>query len=236
MRNRDFFGRLLTRARKALGIKQNPASARASKSLRVEPLESRNLLSVVPPNAVWVNDNWVDQTNPGLSPPALGDTVTAPAGETVPNLGGTTLIYGQNAFSAIQAGVNAAASGGNVYVLPGTYTESDIDLNAPVSVVGPAAGSGAATVVPAVADSHQLDRSDDFGSGTHNAFVIASSDVSLSNLTIDGGAGYGYYGGVMTNWTTALTYNDLSVTNVTVEDTFGIGIYEDGGASPARET
>ena len=98
--------------------------------------------------------------------------MTAPRARPSPNLGGGTLIYGQNAFSTIQAGVDAAASGGTVYVLPGTYTESDISLNQAVSVVGPAAGTGVATVVPAVADSHELDRSDWFGSGTHNAFVI----------------------------------------------------------------
>ena len=182
------------------------------------------------PGPVWVAGNWVDQTNPGASTPIAGDVLTAPAGETAPNLGGQTLVYGENAFSSIKAGVDAAAGGGTVYVLPGTYTESDISLDAAVSVIGPAAGSGVATLVPAVADSHAVDRDDWFGGGTHNAFVIRASNVALSNLTIDGGADDNYFCGVETDWTTGSTYNDLSVTGVTVENVFCLGIDVEGGA------
>ena len=244
--NIGFFGRLAGRVLRSWRKRKTTVSSPTNRGLTFEPLEIRQLLSVAagvirpvplpPPGSVfpvntWVASNWVDQTNPGLSPPAPGDAVTAPAGETAPNLGRVPLVYGQNAFGTIDSAVAAVASSGTVYVLPGVYNESNVSLDQPVSIVGPDDGSGVATVVPAVADSHQLDRSDQFDSGTENAFVIRSSNVSLSNLTIDGGSGYGYFGGVMTDWTTGLGYNDLSVTDVTVENTFGIGIYEDGGAS-----
>ena len=166
---------------------------------QIERLEPRQMLSAT----LWVNDNWVDQTHPGASTPSYGDTMTIPAGQTAPNLGSGTLTYGVNAFDTIQAGVNAVADSGTVYVLPGTYTESDISLNHAVTVAGPT--TGVASVLPAVADSHEVNRDDWLGNGTHNAFVISSSNVSLSNLTIDGGTGVGYFGGVMTDWTTGQT-------------------------------
>ncbi len=184
----------------------------------------------VAPGSVWVDDNWVDQTNPNATTPAVGDTVTAPAGETAPNLNSGTLTFGDNAFSTITDGVAGVVGGGTVYVLPGTYVESDISLDQPVSVVGPTTGT--ATVVPAVADGHEEDRDDWFGSGTHNAFVIRASDVALQNLTIDGGSGFGYFCGVETDWTTSETYNDLSVTGLTVRNVFCLGIDVESGADP----
>jgi hypothetical protein len=184
---------------------QRPVHLRR-RSAMIEHLEVRQLLSVAPLKT-WVNDNWVDQTHPGAGTPTCGDTMTAPAGETAPNLGSGTLSYGVNAFNTIQGGVDAVAGGGTVYVLPGTYTESDISLDKAVTVTGPATGT--ATVVPAVADSHEVNRDDWFGSGTHNAFVIRSSDVALSNLTIDGGTSYNYFYGVETDWTNNQTYSAL---------------------------
>ena len=174
--------------RLGLSDRKTRKGIRATKrrAFSLEPLERRELLSVAPPS-VWISNNWTDQTNPGATTPAVGNVVAAPAGETVPGLGSGTLTYGQNAFSTIQSGVNNVASGGTAYVLPGTYTESDISLNQAVSIVGPVASAGVADVVPAVADSHVADRNDWFGSGSHNAFVIRASDVSLSNLTINGG-------------------------------------------------
>ena len=230
-KNRSLWNDLLGRFGLTRSRRQKPAPSRKPRALHVEPLEARQLLSAHPLSAVYVSCNFVDQTNPGATTPSYGDAVTAPAGETAPNLGSGTLTYGVNAFSAIQAGVNNVASGGTVYLLPGTYTESDISLAQPVSVVGPAPTEGTATLVPAIADSHEVDRSDWFGGGTHNAFVIRSSNVALSNLTIDGGAGYGYFCGVETDWTSGQTYDDLSVTGLTVQNVFCLGIDLEGGAN-----
>ncbi len=66
-------------------------------------------------STVWVNDNWQGTLT-------SGQIVTAPAGEGAPS--GTVFTYGVNAFSTIQAGINAVNSGGAVEVLPGSYTET----------------------------------------------------------------------------------------------------------------
>ena len=99
----------------------------------------------------WVYSNWHDVTNGGGTP-APGDTVTAP-GETVPGTPGT-LIYGSNAFSTIQSGINADAPGGNVYILPGTYVADQTDTGSPhdTQISGPAVGAAGSEMAELVID------------------------------------------------------------------------------------
>ena len=117
-------------------------------------------------STVWVDDNWSDAAHPGN--PQSGDTVTAPAGETSP--GAAALIYGVNAFSSIQSGVNADPSGGTVYVLPGTYTEL-VTLSNPVTLEAAAVQipQGASTVTAPA-------------SGSYAAII----SVNAANVTVDG--------------------------------------------------
>ena len=101
-------------------------------------------------NTVWVSGNWVDDTNPA-GPLTAGDTVAAPTGETAPNLGSGTLIYGVNAFSTIQDGVTNVDTGGTVYVLPGTYVEN-VTISKPLTLSGAGqTGSSATTIIPSFA-------------------------------------------------------------------------------------
>ncbi len=149
-------------------------------------------------NAVWVDDNWTDVTNPAASTPAFGDVVAAPTGEIAP--GATTLIYGVDAFNTIQGGVNADASGGTVYVLPGTYAENVV-VPKSLSILGPNATidpnnpltprNTEAIVVPAVADIE----TGDGGTGDTNGTIFRLGDpnnptnpitVTIEGLTIDG--------------------------------------------------
>ena len=96
---------LLGRRRQSKGFGRSSAASSAAKkrrhnsqsrSLRLEPLEDRSLLSVSP---VFVDANW---TGPG-------------------NCGGHN--WGVDAFATIQAGVNAVSSGGTVNVDAGAYNE-----------------------------------------------------------------------------------------------------------------
>ena len=150
-------------------------------------------------NAVWVDDNWADSAN---DPPQNGDIVTPQSDETAPDSGGLTLIYGENAFSTIQTGVNAAATGGDVYVLPGTYTET-VTIGESLSLLGPNMGispndTPSQRVAEAVIDGSvsitagDVDM-DGFTVDPAGAAIIASgaSSVSILNniVTASGGCG-----------------------------------------------
>src|SRR5205814_2362594 len=74
-------------------------------------------------NLVWVNDDWRITNDIGPAGLSYGDTVAPPGGETAPNSTGIPLIFGVDAFDTIQTGINGDASGGTVYVLPGTFSE-----------------------------------------------------------------------------------------------------------------
>src|SRR5215510_1539354 len=66
----------------------------------------RNLNSPLSVGTVYVDDSWVGMT-PGTDPDGAG-----PATD-----------FGVDAFATIQEGVNAATSGGTVFVYAGTYDE-----------------------------------------------------------------------------------------------------------------
>jgi hypothetical protein len=189
---------------------------------------------------VWVNDNWVDAANPGN--PQIGDTVTAPAGETAPNA--TTLIYGVNAFSTIQAGVNADVAGGTVYVLAGTYAENVV-INKSISILGPnqgIAGNGTrgaeAVVEPGLTSSYD----------SSSVIEVDASNVTIDGLTIQGSiaspqsgqstgftlssgttvyaaAGISNFSNV--NGTASANISGLTVQNDVIQDFTQVGVYGD---------
>ncbi len=136
------------------------------------------VLTVVTPTEVWVNDTWVETDNTsGSATPGIqaGDTVS---GAPSDNGSVTGKIFGFNAFSTIQEGINAVQGGGTVNVLVGTYGESLI-VDKSVSLVGAnaaVAGNGARgseSVVSVV-------------SATGPAISVSASDVSIRGFTIDG--------------------------------------------------
>ena len=106
---------------------------------------------------------------------------------TFPNAGGTGNYYiGYNAFATIQAGINAVATNGTVYVAPGTYAEN-IDIPKGLSLIGPNAGlsgtnatrTAEATITSAVTGPSV------FSDDVIVVFVDASG-VTVDGFTIDG--------------------------------------------------
>ena len=183
---------------------------------------------IAPPPAtpVWVNDDWAGAV--------LG---------TDPDLGdGLAVIYGVDAFDVIQDGVNAVAVGGTVNILASTdntHLASDVIVGYAQTIQGsnidgtPAA-AGDVIVAPALVDAMAGTL---FAAGSHNGFVIASGDVTVQNLTVDGtandgalGAGPHYRGGIVVD-PASPAGNNVTVNETVVQNTATVGIYLDGGAS-----
>jgi hypothetical protein len=190
--------------------------------LLVENLEVR-LTPTTVADAVWVNDNWVDTANQGN--PQFGDTVTAPFPETAPNA--TTLIYGVNAFSTIQAGVNADDAGGTVYVLPGTYVEN-VNVDKSVTLVG--AGQGASFVVPAISSITSDPTTGSAiisvqSSGVHiTGFTLDGDNPALTSGHVVGGADIDATSGIVTAYNASENYDNLEIDHVTVKNIYLRGI------------
>jgi len=89
----------------------------------------------LPPNEVWVDDNWV----------------SASTGSTVETSQGTAT-FGVNAFSTIQDAISAVATTGTVYINTGTYVEN-IVINKTVNLIGLADGDGAKPVITTASTS-----------------------------------------------------------------------------------
>ena len=134
----------------------------------------------------------------------------------------------------IREGITLAAAGSNVFVHPGTYGESDINVNKAVVIDGVGAPSGV-VVAPAVADAHLTGGGQVFNPSSHNAFVIRSGNVTIKDLTIDGDAGVGgagsknYFGGIVYDYNLGSAFNNLQAKNLTVTNIWRVGIYFDGG-------
>ncbi len=191
-------------------------------------------------NAVWVNDNWVNVTNPS-GPLASGDTVAAPSGETVPNAP-AALVYGANAFSSIQAGVTNANTGGTVYVLPGTYVEN-VTINKALTLAGAGqSGAGATTILPSFAGAVG---GSTFANGASNLILVQASNVTIEDLLLDGnnpslagqsgattvnGVNVDAQNGIVTDYRVGTPFSNFVVHDTTVQNIDFRGIYDsDGG-------
>lgn len=148
-------------------------------------------LTVELPHDTWVNDTWIitnDVGTPGLS---LGDTVMSNtgAGDTLV----TGKIYGYNAFSGVQAGVNAVDVNGIVHILAGTYNGSvAISKNLSVQGQGDAVThvkGGGATVGIAIAPSKTVSISGIELTNFCGVGIDNQGTLTLSSSTILGGLG-----------------------------------------------
>ena len=134
----------------------------------------------------------------------------------------------------IREGITLAGAGNNVFLHPGTYQESDVNIDKAVTIDGVGAASGV-VVAPAVADGHLLGGGQVFNPNSHNAFVIRSGEVVIKDLTIDGDAGVGgagslnYFGGIVYDYNLGTAFNNLQAKNLTVKNIWRVGIYFDGG-------
>ncbi len=153
--------------------------------VQFEPLEDRKLLTV------YVNDNWVDLLG---GPLQIGDFVTNDNDLNSP--GSISGFYGVDAFGTGSDGSNipgadkiadavaATSDGETLVILGGTYTESDIVIDHPMTLSGDGAGGAAQTlIVPETTSSGDLSN---FGPGTHSGIIIYAPSVTVENLRLDG--------------------------------------------------
>jgi len=194
----------------------------------LERLESRRLLSAA---QTFVNDNWqivTDTTPAGLS---AGDTVQSGAPGDV-NVGVHT--YGSDAFQTVADGVNNVTSGGSVSLLKGVYTESNVVIDHPMSISG-LSGTGGVKLQPAAADGHDDSA---FNVSAQNGLIIASGNVSVDGVTLDGGAARNFRQGIITDFRNNVVYNNVSINNVVVKNAYrrGIQLYSSNALAAPKST
>jgi uncharacterized delta-60 repeat protein len=142
-------------------------------------------------------------------------------GQQVTDTSGHTHTFGIDAFADIQDGVTYVAPGGTVNVDSGQYNQSNITIVQPVTIVGQS--ESGVTVAPSVAGG--------------NAFEIASSNVTVKDLTIDGNANSSLTGtlnfvdGVQVNYN-AGEFDNTVVDSVAFKNLYANGaeIYDYNGA------
>jgi hypothetical protein len=129
--------------------------------------------------------------NAPVAPPAVvyvdASYGTSCANVTFPNAGGTGSYYvGYNAFSTIQAAVNAVASGGTVNVASGAYVE-DVTITKPLALVGPNATNNPNTGTR-VAEAIIYPATQGPNPFTDDEVVVyvETNNVSISGFTVDG--------------------------------------------------
>ena len=137
-------------------------------------------------------------------------------------------------MSSIQNAVNVSSSGQTVLVQDGLYTESNILISHPLTIQGQ---SCAVIVAPAAYDGHD---DSTYGVSAQQGFQIASSDVTIKTLTIDGNANpaltlqsQNFRNAVLADtsdgWSTGnLTVNDVSIKNIFRK---GVALYSSGGVT-----
>ena len=116
MNRNSLFGRLANHANLSRSAQRQDYF-----QVHLEPLEQRQLLTTTP---VWVNDNWVNLSNPGIAP-VFGDLVTNSL-DTI-DTGTITKLYGIDAFGATVDGTGAGM--GLIHdAIQGTDTAGTLNL------------------------------------------------------------------------------------------------------------
>jgi hypothetical protein len=201
-------------------------------------------LTLESPATVYVGNNTAadftitnDVAPAGLS---AGDTVTwNPSGAQ--HSAGTVsgLIFGYNAFTNIQDGINAVAGGGTVDVETGTYAENLV-LSKTVTLSG--AGQGKALVVPATSNVGTPGGQGSEITTAGNLVLVQADYVTIHGFTFDGnnpslssgvtvgGVDIDARNGIITNHTLGV-FNNLTVYNTTVQNVFERGIYASSGGT-----
>ena len=90
---------------------------------------------------VYVNDNWVELANTTGTPGVIdnGDFVD---NSNDPGAIQHTALIGFNAFTSIQAAIDAVDVGGRVHILAGTYSENTTITGKDVDLLGETSGAG----------------------------------------------------------------------------------------------
>src|SRR5262249_6107855 len=124
--------------------------------------------------------------------------------------------------------------GGTVTVLQGTYSEVNININKPLTLDG-AAGPSSVVITP-----NGPDGGDDsaFNNNAQQGLLISSGDVTISDLTIDGGANSDFRQGIITDFRNNTIYNNITISDVNVQNVLrrGIEIYSSDGVAAPNST
>ena len=210
------------------------------RSAHLEPLEDRRLLTT---STTYVDYNWVDLSYNGTNV-RLGDQVkdiasgrtsasgygsdtfgtvagfSTNGGSTVTPITPATMAGAGLIYNAIQS----TSSGGTVSILQGTYQESDIVIDRPLTLTGTVDSNNdlLTDIVPEATSSHAIDPAgENFAGGTHQGIIIYSPSVTVQDLTVDGngnasldsatGTSFNYQQGITTLYDTqdGGSYNSL---------------------------
>jgi hypothetical protein len=142
----------------------------------------------------------------------------------------------------IQHAVNVACPTETVQVAAGTFVEN---LRVPKALTVNGAGAASTTVLPANSLPNPCSGSSMCGSPTAatNLFLVESSNVTLSNLTLDGdnpaftsgivrdGADLDARNGIIENIYAGTAFHNTTIHNVTVKNIYLRGIYVSSGGS-----
>ena len=139
---------------------------------------------------------------------------------------------GVNAFKTIQYAINfgTVATGDVIKLAAGTYTESNIVVDKPLTIQGTGATRDAVVIVSTGVDAN-VDNA--FGSGALNGFIIKSHDVTIRKLTINGNPTltpgvYNFRAGIV-SWDPGQVpgggvWNNLHVDNVSIKYAWRRGV------------
>lgn len=140
-------------------------------------------------------------------------------------------------FATIQKAIDESVDGTVISVGAGTYAENLL-VNKSVEIAGESQAN--VTILPALSAPNPCSNSSMCGGAASNVVLVAASDVSIHDLTIDGdnpaltsgvvrgGADLDARNGIIKN--TDATYDNLEVYNTTVKNIYLRGIYSTGGS------
>lgn len=191
---------------------------RRSAFLHVEGLEDRRMLATF-----YVDDAFAVTNDTGPTGLSTGDTVTWQAGADSAHAPSTVtgLTFGTNAFTSIQAAVNAAASTPEandlIAVGAGTFNES-VTVNTSVTLLGNRAGVDAQTRTAA-------NESIVSGPSGATAFYVTANNVTIDGFTVQNATSSNQFGfGILLG---AGTSGHTVRNNIIQDNIVGIGLGSD---------
>jgi hypothetical protein len=125
-------------------------------------------------------------------------------------------------YCTIQDAINDAGTNNTIVLSAGNYLESDITIDKD-GLILQGAGQTATFIIP---DPTKTDNHDcsPLGGIAHHGIIIQAQNVTIQDLTVDGGAGQGYRMGITTDYWSTPTYNDATIEDVTVTNIYYRGI------------
>src|SRR5207244_3120199 len=110
------------------------------------------------------------------------------------------------AFKTIADGITFTAPGGTEHIVEGSYSENNNTVGKALTIDGVNPDPSKAVLSPIGPDDSHVD-SPFGGAVADNGFIIASSNVTISDLTIDGGSNENFRQGIITDFRNNVVYN-----------------------------